>query len=471
MKGLAPAALICFFYFYCGWKLGKDWPMPRKEAAAAREAARQAVKSAWAVYRTHGWGYDFLKPLTLDTENDYGLGVTILDSLDTLVIMGLDEEYQEAKDWVTHSLDVTQNKTVMFFETVIRCLGGLIAAYELTRDDVLLERARSLGDRLMMAFNTPTGIPRALVNLQTGELFDHQWARGVSLLADVGTCQLEFLALTEHTGDVKYANAAFNVITKVLELGPLPPARIAFDDGMMGAAIFTFDAFGDSYYEYLLKGHVYAPKNMSRLDEFAKAIHAAINRFGFTGVRSKLPYFTTIASGDMTHEMSHLEFFLPGLLLLAARVDPRHEELYNELGNALLEAGMKLYATATGIGGETAKFTAEMEGVTWSDATFKLRPEFVESLFYAWRLTHKPIYRQKAKQILESILKYCRLNGAFTTVHDVTSQVVVYADLQDSFFFSETMKYLYLIFCDDNVIDLDKYVFTTQAHPLTKLRY
>lgn len=443
-------------------------PMSRKDAARERYKAKEAMKAAWQSYKEHAWGHDFLKPQTLSWNDDYGLGVTIIDALDTLIIMGLHEEYKEAKEWIEESLQMESD--VSFFETVIRCLGGLISAYELTGDKILLEKAKELGDRLMPAFNTTTGLPKARVDLGSGRTKDHHWAPGSALLADVGTCQMELIALTEHTGDFKYAQAGIKVFDQLRKLGPLPPTHINIRTLECVEAMCTFDAFGDSYYEYLLKSYAYAPKNVSSADEFWKAIWAAVNRIGFTGIESGRIYFTTATKSGFTHNISHLVFFLPGLLYLAASVDPRHQEMYNLLANQLLETGMMLYDTRTGIGGETASFTIKEPGVYWSDPTFKLRPEFVESLFYAWRFTHDKRYRVKAKKILDSILKYCRINGGFTTVEDVTSPVVIYGDLQDSFFLSETLKYLYLIFCDDDVISLDKYVFTTQAHPLLKLR-
>lgn len=39
-------------------------------------------------------------------------------------------------------------------------------------------------------------------------------------------------------------------------------------------------------------------------------------------------------------------------------------------------------------------------------------------------------------------------------------------DTQQSFFLAETLKYLFLLFSDDDVIPLDQYVFNTEAHPL-----
>ena len=54
------------------------------------------------------------------SQNWFGLGLTLIDSLDTMYIMGLTDEFEEAKDWVGESLDFSINKDVNLFETTIR---------------------------------------------------------------------------------------------------------------------------------------------------------------------------------------------------------------------------------------------------------------------------------------------------------------------------------------------------------------
>ena len=104
------------------------------------------MKDAWKNYYKHAWGYDFLNPLSRKGENLHGLGYTIIDSLDTLLIMDLDDEFQQARKWVNESMAFGDN--VSFFEAVIRCVGGLMSAYELTKDQLFLEKAVKLGTYL-----------------------------------------------------------------------------------------------------------------------------------------------------------------------------------------------------------------------------------------------------------------------------------------------------------------------------------
>ena len=118
-----------------------------------------------------------------------------------------------------------QNVDVSVFETNIRVLGGLLTAYDFTQDEVFLKKAKDIADRLLPAFNTPTGIPNAMVNLRTfafiiclqclliliitfayrGKSRLMSWTSGSAVLAEVGTLQMEFVYLSHATGDPKYA--------------------------------------------------------------------------------------------------------------------------------------------------------------------------------------------------------------------------------------------------------------------------
>lgn len=99
---------------------------------------------------------------------------------------------------------------------------------------------------------------------------------------------------------------------------------------------------------------------------------------------------------------------------------------------------------------------------------YMLRPETVESYFIMWRVTHEQKYRDWGWQVVEALDKYCKTEeGGFTGIRDVWSRSIDQKDnVQQSWFLAETLKYLYLLFCDDDVISLDEWVFNTEAHPL-----
>ncbi len=132
------------------------------------------MKDAWDRYVDSAWGENELKPLTQKghSASIFGpskIGATIVDSLDTLYIMGLHDEYQRARDWVAHELNFdTVRAEVSVFETNIRFVGGLLTMFALSGDVMYKDRAYNLAKKLLPAFETPTGIPMALISLGSG---------------------------------------------------------------------------------------------------------------------------------------------------------------------------------------------------------------------------------------------------------------------------------------------------------------
>lgn len=55
------------------------------------EAVRDAFRHAWKGYKDYAWGHDELKPISKSFGEWFGLGLTLIDSLDTMWIMGLKE--------------------------------------------------------------------------------------------------------------------------------------------------------------------------------------------------------------------------------------------------------------------------------------------------------------------------------------------------------------------------------------------
>ncbi|CAN0027857.1 unnamed protein product, partial [Phaeothamnion confervicola] len=140
-----------------------------------------------------------------------------IDSLYRLV--SPPQEFWEARNWVRDSLQFANVRSVSVFETTIRELGGLLAAYDLSGDRIFLEKAAELGDRLLPAFNTPTGIPLPQVDLSNGRANANSWASG-SVLAELGTLQVEFRYLSNATGDRRYAEAVNHVFELLASMNP-----------------------------------------------------------------------------------------------------------------------------------------------------------------------------------------------------------------------------------------------------------
>uniref|UniRef100_A0A1I8AXV5 alpha-1,2-Mannosidase n=1 Tax=Meloidogyne hapla TaxID=6305 RepID=A0A1I8AXV5_MELHA len=125
-----------------------------------QKAVRDAFLHAWRGYKQYAWGHDLLKPVTRTYNEWIECGLTIVDSLDTLLIMGLNDEFDEAKQWVTKELDFDKNRFVSLFETTIRILGGLLSAYHLSGDQIFLTKAEDIGRRLLPGISeSPTAVP------------------------------------------------------------------------------------------------------------------------------------------------------------------------------------------------------------------------------------------------------------------------------------------------------------------------
>lgn len=238
-----------------------DWIEVEKDVEKI-DAVVEALRHAWSGYAEHAMGYDELRPLTKGGKNNFGgLGLTVLDSLDVLWLTGLDQEYYQAKNWVEQHLTFALNSYVSVFEITIRALGGLVAIYDLTGDTVYRDLAIDLGDRLLPAFSTSTGIPFSEVNLLTGQgMYSSSSGAGTgAVLSEVGTLQLEFNALTRISGDPTYSKVAAQAMLTLEDVQPAPTDGlypVTFDPLQLYWNVdhfISFGARGDSFYEYLLK--------------------------------------------------------------------------------------------------------------------------------------------------------------------------------------------------------------------------
>lgn len=155
----------------------------------------EAFKHSWKGYKEYAWGHDNLKPISMGFSDWFGLGLTIVDSLDTLYIMDLQDEFDEARAWVEKYLKFDGNREVNLFEVTIRVVGGLLSAYHLSGDRMFLDKAIDLGNRLLPCFDSPSGIPFSDVNI--GSLTAHapKWSPDSST-SEVATIQLEFRDLS-----------------------------------------------------------------------------------------------------------------------------------------------------------------------------------------------------------------------------------------------------------------------------------
>eukprot|EP00039_Didymoeca_costata_P019683 m.338531 g.338531 ORF g.338531 m.338531 type:complete len:619 (-) comp18457_c0_seq1:83-1939(-) len=446
-------------------------------ANARQEAVVKAFKWAWKGYKEHAWGHDELKPISKGYSEWFKLGLTLVDGLDTMLIMGMKEEFNEARDWIEHSLKLDQNVDVNLFECTIRVLGGFLSTYWLNgKDPLFLEKARDLGDRLMFAFNQNSGIPFSDVNLGTHNAHKPRWGPDSST-SEVTTIQLEFRELTKLTGDPKYDEAVTKVMEKVRALPKkdgLVPIFINADSGHFKGSTITLGARGDSYYEYLLKQWLQSGKKDNRWKEmYMESVSGIFEHLVKESEPNKLTFIAELINGGIKNKMDHLVCFLPGTLALGHHHGLPESHMF--LAKKLVKTCYEMYRQMiTGLSAEIAYFntaprSTEDIDIHPADAHNLLRPETVESFFIMHRITKDPIYVEWGWEVFQSFEKYCRVDtGGYSSLDSVLVANPHKRDKMESFFLGETLKYLYLLFEDpnDQVLPLDKWVFNTEAHPL-----
>ncbi|CAK5284570.1 unnamed protein product [Mycena citricolor] len=487
---------------------------------------RDAVH-AWQAYSRDAFGSDEYHPLSRRGSNltsAGGIGYTVIDAIDTMLVMGLDTEYRQARRWVAEKLDFDKNGEVSTFETTIRVLGGLLSAYALSpsEDDkkLFLARATDLGERMLPVFNSPSGLPYSFVNLAERKGKPEPGLGMLVSTAEAASLQLEFRYLAHLTDRGEFWDRVEKVmdVIRAARVGDaLVPIFMSMPAGKFMNAEIRLGSRGDSYYEYLLKQYI----QTDRIEEMYAAAMDAIHRnLFFRSNDKKLLFAAEIhprpEARPRTYvrirKQDHLVCFLGGSLLLGAvnahapqltvSIPPMAQELTPfgkrdwSAGMDLVESCVDTYRTPSGLAPEIVHVRETIEKGDWFikgakpvgeppvyDARYILRyatllivrqpahpspsPETVESLFIAWRLTGHPKFRDYGWEIFQAIEKHCRIpDGGYAGVLNVEAVPVEWEDKQETFFLSETLKYLYLLFSDDSVIPLDEFVFNTEAHPL-----
>ncbi|CAB9523080.1 oligosaccharide 1,2-alpha-mannosidase [Seminavis robusta] len=457
-------------------------------ARVRREYVKNMMKTAWQGYVDHAFGMDEIKPASGTGDNGWGgFGVTLVDTLDTLWLTGMKDEFWQARDWVRDHLMHGKPHQVSVFETTIRSLGGLLSAYDWSGDKVFLNSALDLGKRLSRAFDgSTTGIPFGQVNLQSGHHANIAWAGGSAILSEFGSMQLEYRMLdqclkTDETGTMRYKTEhIFELMHQISPPNGLFPYFVSNNDPS-GRPSFrndhlTFGAMADSFYEYMLKVWIQGGKvePMYR-DMYDKAMQGMHDELVKRSDPSGLLFLADKMNGNRYDDkMDHLVCFMGGLLALGAYTDPlgldsRRAQRDLKTGRALTYTCYQMYARMeTGISAEFVQFYPGQDFKIGSGAPhYLLRPETVESFFILSQLTGDPVYREWGWEVFQSIEKYCRTGVGYGTLSTVRSKTDKPRDKMETFFLAETVKYMYLLQDPDTEVDvLHKHVFNTEAHPM-----
>eukprot|EP00026_Physarum_polycephalum_P004819 Phypoly_transcript_04843.p1 GENE.Phypoly_transcript_04843~~Phypoly_transcript_04843.p1 ORF type:complete len:590 (+),score=96.86 Phypoly_transcript_04843:68-1837(+) len=448
-----------------------------EESAETRErqaAVRDAYLHAWKNYERYAFGKDELQPPYSSGKDWLAMGLSIVDSIDTMWLMGLDEEYKKARAWIDKNLRFDKNSNeISVFETTIRVVGGLASIYDLTKDEMYIRKAKDLGERLLPAFDTGSGYAKTTINLKTGHASNPAWAHNSAILSECGTLQMEFASLTKHTGESVFqekALKAYDTLDRITKPNGLYPVYLNSESGGFSNQRVTLGALGDSYYEYLLKYWILTGKQHDKYRRmYEEAMTAVIAQLVKKSTPSGLVYIAE-KEGGIVDKMDHLVCFAGAMFALGAH----HKAVTNvdehmKLGEDITNTCHEFYKrTKTGLGPEIAKFRAGSD--FYADAghasTYILRPETVESYFVLYWITGDKKYQEWGWEAFQAIEKHCRTDKGYCGVRDVNRVPVDHDDVQQSFFMAETLKYLYLLFSPRDKLSLDQWVFNTEAHPL-----
>ncbi|KAI1170680.1 glycoside hydrolase family 47 protein [Nemania sp. FL0916] len=477
--------------------------------ASRRSEVKDAFMKSWKSYKNVGFGYDEVLPVSgggYDVPGFGGWGATLVDSLSTLWIMDLkDDFYEAAAAAVTIDYSKTHDTSCNYFETTIRHLGGLLSAYDLSKETALLEKAVELGDMLYMAYDTPNRMPGFWFDFQDAKT-GKQVAGNHDPAAAVASSSLEFTRLSQLTGDNKYYDA-INRVTQVLDewqnrtnLPGMWPTYFDLREMQLDTDFsFTLGALSDSNYEYLPKTFailggldpVYEKLYRDAMDTVIKNIlyrpklpdQADILFTGNVWVSNNEP--------TLTAESQHLSCFVGGMFGLGGKLFqiPEHVTIgekitkgcvwaYNAMPAGIMPEIFNLIKCETLDPCEWSQEEWEVVGNTALKPGFKnardprylLRPEAIESVFLMYRMTGDAEYQDMAWTMFQAIRNATETDIAFSAIQSVkvADADTVKSDSMESFWLAETLRYFYLIFSSPDLIHLDEFVFNTEAHPLRR---
>ncbi|XP_075757609.1 ER degradation-enhancing alpha-mannosidase-like protein 2 isoform X3 [Pelodiscus sinensis] len=450
------------------------------DSAHYRGRVRAMFYHAYESYLRRAFPLDELRPLTCDGQDTWGsFSLTLIDALDTLLILGNVSEFQRVVNVLQEGVDFNIDVNASVFETNIRVVGGLLSAHLLSKkagveveagwpcSGPLLRMAEEAARKLLPAFQTPTGMPYGTVNLLHGV---NPGETPVTCTAGIGTFIVEFATLSHLTGDPVFENVARKALKALWknrsDIGlvgnhiDVVTAKWVAQDAGIGAGV-------DSYFEYLVKGAVllHDEELMSMFLDYNKAIS------NYTKFEDWYLWVQMYKGTVSMPVFQSLEAYWPGL-----------QSLIGDINNAM-RTFLNYYTVWKQFGGLPEFYNIPQGYTVEKREGYPLRPELIESAMYLYRATRDPTLLELGRDAVESIEKTSKVDCGFATIKDLRDHRL--DNRMESFFLAETVKYLYLLFDPDNfihnngssfdvvpmpygecILGAGGYVFNTEAHPI-----
>jgi mannosidase alpha-like ER degradation enhancer 2 len=547
-------------------------PMPQSKIQSNLKLIKDMVMHAYDGYFYHGFPASEVKPITCKPSS-FSLvkipGLTLIDTLDTLVIVGNYSEFARAVERLKQLNDhmakengifsqgglFALNQNVSVFETNIRVLGGLLSSHQLAEaflnrkvyehqvwaddksilfgasgdedcevmevqespslvsdcnspsmlncqqesppkavcrnrtssywvyDGFLLELARDIGDRLLPAFDTRTGIPYGTVNLLSGI---PEGETTVASLAGGGTLSLEMELLSRLTGNEEYGRAA-KLAARALWMRRSPCGllgkHICTRRGDWTETLSGIGSNSDSYYEYLVKHHILFPEDDDFWIQLVSAYSGVHNESRLGEWYGDVDMGRGVSGGGSRRVFEALMAFYPGMQVLLGEITPAARTLNS------------FFLVREYLGFLPERFNYGAWKVDSHGGKHLLRPELLESAYFLHRASKGVQHQFRSRSnstsrdasgwqwaadfALHTLEKLTRTQCGYGSLRQLSSTTtgalnaeknqVKLLNEMPSYFLSETLKYLYLVFDDNNILHSDEnrdWVFTTEAHPI-----
>jgi Glycosyl hydrolase family 47 len=423
-----------------------------------RDQARQVFLHSYDSYMKFGFPHDEVCPITCKPriynqrsrgDLDDVLGgymLSLIDSLDTLLILGEHVRFKNALKKIKQGrLNFRRNVEVSVFESNIRVLGGLLSAHQLAKlmmpldvydGESLLALAVDLGDRLMPAFSTKTGIPVHRINLRKGWIANE---RSTTCTAAGGSFLLEMGLLSRLSGNPKYEVAAYKALKSLWERRSRLNLVGSLIDVQTGKWITSHSGIGagiDSFFETMIKSSILLG-NPELMSWFEEAYASVQYHSFFHGVNIEIDMHQGRAQ-PFSYTISALQAFWPALQILAGLVGDAVQTFDHLLDVWNIHGALPdIYNLAT-------------KDMLHYARDYPLRPEMIESAYHLQSATKDSRYLSFGRDALFAIQNKSRTECGYAAVADVGTGRL--DDRMDSFFLAETTKYLFLLFDDVSVI-------------------
>ncbi|ATY60662.1 glycosyl hydrolase family 47 [Cordyceps militaris] len=500
------------------FKFGPETDNDKNARLRRRDSVKKAFGRCWNSYRDRAWLHDELEPVSGGSKDTFGgWAATLVDALDTLWIMGMHDEFNEAVGAVDKHVSFATSSSgdvISLFETNIRYLGGLLSAYDLSGDDRLRKKATDAGDMILKAFDTPNHMPIGRWNIKEAAENKNNTAPDETSLAEIGTMVLELTRLSLITGDARYHDVTQHIsdllddsqmTTKIPGLWSVSvdPSAARFDTG----SGYSMGGGADSAYEYF-------PKMMALLNNL-DPMYERLYKRSMAATQEHLVYrpmvpgdadilMTGVASSmdapkgkpTLTAVTEHLTCFAGGMYALGGRLTSNDSDV--DIARRLTDGCVWAYnATKSGVMAERLvgvpcenKTRCSWNETVWREAVgdgvadvdlppkgiaklkskqYILRPEAIESVFIMYRVTGDKEWQEKAWTMWQAVDGLTKTDLANSAVDNVDSDEAKKEDSMESFWLAETLKYFYLVFSEPTLISLDEWVLNTEAHPFMRL--